>query len=286
MAKPVTLSNSAEHLLESQRAGRTYRITISLPLSYDAPPDGDWPFHDARERWPTVYVLDGDWYAEMVTGIVRPMRWCGSTTDAIIVGIGYPQTDNPRDDLLTQFVRRNQDMTPVRDEVADQEAEATFKRPSPHGDAAGFHNFIKDELIPFIESQYRADPAQRILLGHSYGGLFGLFGLFTTPDLFDSLIIGSPTLAFGNRFTFQQEEAFAKDHRQLPVKIYLYGAEFEEGVNDTTLSDTIRMGAILNERKYEGLTLVRHIFANENHCEVAAPAFQCGLKYALKNKQA
>ena len=280
--QPVILSNSALHLLDSQRAGRTYRITVSLPLGYDAPAGDDWPFNDIPALWPTVYVLDGDWYAEMVTGMVRAMRWCGSTTDAIIVGIGYPQTDNPREDLRTQFVRRNQDLTPVPDASAEREAAATFKRPSPHGNAASFHNFIKDELIPFIESQYRADPKHRILLGHSYGGLFGLFGLFTTPDLFSTLILGSPTLAFGNRFTFEQEAAFAKEHRQLPVKIYLYAAENEEFVNDTTLSDTIRMGAILHERRYEGLTLVRHIFANENHCEVAAPAFQWGLKYALR----
>ena len=46
MTKSVTLSNSTEHLMESQRAGRTYRITVSLPLGYDAPAGDDWPFND------------------------------------------------------------------------------------------------------------------------------------------------------------------------------------------------------------------------------------------------
>ena len=216
MTEAMTLSNSAVHMIDSLSVGRTYRITVSLPLGYDAPAGDDWPFNDIPDRWPTVYVLDGNWYAEMVTGMVRPMRWCGSTTDAIIVGIGYPQTDNPRDDLRTQFMRRNQDLTPGHDELHEREAQATFKRPPLHGDAEGFHKFVRDELIPMIESTYRADPAHRILLGHSYGGLFGLYGLFTTPDLFDTLILGSPTLAYNHRTIFQQEEAFAKEHRQLP----------------------------------------------------------------------
>ena len=32
--------------------------------------------------------------AGMVTGIIRAMAWCGSTTDAIVVGIGYTDTDD------------------------------------------------------------------------------------------------------------------------------------------------------------------------------------------------
>jgi hypothetical protein len=119
-------------------------------------------------------------------------------------------------------------------------------------------------------------------LGHSYGGLFGLFALFEAPGLFDSLIIGSPTLTYGNRFAFRQEEAFAQAHRKFPASVYLYVGELEEGLDDTTMTDTLRMAAILQGRNYEGFSLVKHIFADQNHCEVAAPGFQWGLKQALK----
>jgi len=157
-----------------------------------------------------------------------------------------------------------------------------FKRPVPNGDGGNFLKFIKDELAPFIEREYRADPSKRILVGHSYGGLFGLLALFEAPDLFNTLIIGSPTMSYGNRFMFQCEEAFAKEHKQLPAKVYLYVGELEEDIKVTTMTDTIRLAAILQGRKYEGFSLVKHVFLDQNHCEVAAPGFQWGLKYALK----
>jgi predicted alpha/beta superfamily hydrolase len=119
-------------------------------------------------------------------------------------------------------------------------------------------------------------------VGHSYGGLFALFGLFEAPDLFDTLIIGSPTLSYGNRFTFQQEETFAKEHKKLPAKVYLFVGELEESLNDHTVTDTLRLAAILQGRQYEGFSLVKHVFPDQNHCEVAAPGFQAGLKFALK----
>src|SRR5512142_2369030 len=94
-AEPVTILGSALHTMPSQRTGRTYRITVSLPLGYSSAPGDDWPFHDTPATWPTVYVLDGNWYFGMVTDIIRPMAWCGGTTDAIVVGIGYGQASDP-----------------------------------------------------------------------------------------------------------------------------------------------------------------------------------------------
>jgi predicted alpha/beta superfamily hydrolase len=281
-AEPATILGSEIHMMDSQHTGRTYRITISLPLGYSASPSEDWPFHDTPAKWPVVYVLDGNWYFGMVTDIIRPMAWCGSTTDAIVVGIGYAEDKDPKEAFRESFTRRDTDLTPIRDEAVEKSMADAHKRPTPNGDAGNFHKFVKDELIPFVEKEFRADPARRILVGHSYGGLFALFGLFTTPDLFDTLIIGSPTLSYGNRFAFQQEVTFAKEHRKLPVKVYLYVGELEESLDDQTVTDTLRLATILQGRNYEGFSLVKHVFPDQNHCEVAAPGFQAGLKFALK----
>jgi hypothetical protein len=48
------------------------------------------------------------------------------------------------------------------------------------------------------------------------------------------------------------------------------------------LTDMFRFAAMLEKRQYQGLTLVKRIFADENHCEVIAPGFQAGLKWALE----
>jgi uncharacterized protein len=283
-AEPATTLASEKHMVESQHTGRTYRISIGLPLGYSSSPGEGWPFNNTPAKWPVVYVLDGNWYFGMVTDIIRPMAWCGSTTDAIVVGIGYAEDTDPKEAVRESFTRRDLDLTPIRDEAVAQSMEKTFKRPVPNGDALNFHQFIKEELIPFIEQTYRADPSRRILVGHSYGGLFALLGLFETPDLFETFVIGSPTLSYGNRFMFGREEAFAKGHKRLPARVYLYAADLEEAPDDTTLTDTIRFAVILQSRKYEGFSLVRHVFRDQNHCEVAAPGFQAGLKFALKKE--
>jgi predicted alpha/beta superfamily hydrolase len=282
-AQPVTVLGSELHLIDSHSTGRTYRITVSLPLGYAASPDEDWPFNreNTFDQWPVVYVLDGNWYFGLVTDLIRPTRWCGSMTDAIVVGIGYPEGKDPVESFRISFARRDHDLTPIRDEAVEQSMEKSQKRPVPNGDAGNFHKFIRDELIPFVEKTDRADPSRRILLGHSYGGLFGLHGLFETPDLFDTLILGSPTLSYGDRWMFQREAAFAKANRKLPVRIYLFAGDLEESLDDTTFTDTLRLAAILQGRNYEGLTLVKQIFHDQNHCEVAAVGFQGGLKFAL-----
>jgi predicted alpha/beta superfamily hydrolase len=281
-SQPVTILASELRMLNSKQTGRHYRITISLPLGYAKAPGESWPFNNTPAQWPVVYVLDANWYFGMVTDMIRPMAWCGSTTDAIVVGIGYAEASDPIEAFRESFTRRNADLTPVRDEAEEKSMAAQHKRPTPTGDAGNFLKFIQDELIPVVEQDYRADPARRILVGHSYGGLFGAFALFEAPDLFDTLIIGSPTLTYGNRFIFQREEAFAQEHKQLPAKVFLYVGELEEAIDDTTLTDTLRLAAILQGRQYEGLSLVKHVFLDQNHCEVAAPGFQAGLKFALK----
>lgn len=281
-AEPATLLATDALMLESAHNGRTYRITVSLPYAHGAAPGETWPFNNPPDRWPVVFVPDGNWYAAMVTGMIRPAALCGGISDAIVVGIGYSEAGGTVEAFRESFTRRDADLTPVRDEAEAQSMEARHGRPTPNGDAAGFLAFLERELIPLIERDYRADPARRILAGHSYGGLFALYALFERPGLFQSLIIGSPTLSYGNRYMFEREAAFAKAHQALPVSIYMFAGEYEESLDDTTLTDTLRLGAILQGRKYDGLSLTQQVFADQNHCEVAAPGFQAGLKRALK----
>jgi len=282
MTEPAAILNSETRLLNSERTGRQYRITISLPWGYDAQPGENWPFHNNPQKWPVVYVLDGNWYAGMVTDMIRPVALCGGITDAIVVGIGYPEDPNPRETFRTVFTRRDHDLTPIPDAETQQEMETSQGRSAPNGDAANFLKFIQQELIPLIETDFRADPKIRILAGHSYGGLFGLFTLFTEPTLFQKMILGSPYLAYGNRYLFQQEEAFAAEHKQLPARIFLYASAEEESADDSTLTDTVRLAAILQSRNYEGFKLKKKIFENENHCAVIVPGFHSGLQFTLK----
>ena len=284
--KPATIPASEVRVMKSKYTGRKYRISISLPFaSFKSDPDA-WPFNEPLDRWPVVYVLDGNWYFGLITAMVRNMawfgKWTGDTTDAIVVGIGYPEDKNPQEALCEQVANRFYDLTPGRDVEIEKWVEGSVRRPSPTGGGGSFLDFIKHELIPVIEQDFQADPRKRILAGHSLGGVFTAFALLEEPGLFDTYIIGSPSLAFGDRFIFKREELFARRRKKLAAKVHLWIGDREETLDDPAVSDVIRFGAILEGRKYKGLTLVKQIFADLQHNEVIAPGFLAGLKLALK----
>jgi len=276
-AKQATVLASEERMMKSKFTGRKYRISIALPYAYFNPLDKSYPFEMPLKKWPVVYLTDSNWYFGMVTDIVRSMAWCGSTTDAIIVGIGYAQDKNPQEAWRDSAAWRSSDFIPVRVEKYEQDESKQLKREVETGGAGKFLQFIKQELIPAVESEFKADPKRRILAGHSDGGLFAAFALFEEPGLFESYIVGSPGLGYADKCVFKQEEQFFKRHKKLSAKVHLF-----VGRNDPRVSNMVQFGDILESRKYKGLSLVRQVFANENHCEVIAPGFHAGLKMALK----
>src|SRR5512135_3161313 len=78
--------------LKSKATGKTYKISIALPLAYhNDEPVKFSPFDELLEAWPTVYVLDPDSIFGMTTDMIRYMSWWHRTNDAVIVGIGYPE---------------------------------------------------------------------------------------------------------------------------------------------------------------------------------------------------
>jgi predicted alpha/beta superfamily hydrolase len=273
---------SIAFLMDSTHTGRKYHISISLPHSYSKPHVDGWPFgENMPDRWPVVYLLDANWYFDMVSDMVHSMAWCGGTSDAIVVGIGYPEHENPQEMWLETMARRNPDFTPIRNEEREKEFGEWLKRPIQTGEAARFHQFISDGLIPAVERDYLADPLSRILVGHSLAGEFAAFALFEAPDLFDAFVIGSCEASRNDQFIFKREEAFAQDHHKLTSKVYLWAGELEESADNTTVTDTLRFATLLASRDYEGLSVVKQVFPNLSHCEVIAPGFQYGLKFAL-----
>lgn len=279
---PVTTLASETRVLKSEHTGREYCLKISLPYEYEKPWATGPTAKDYHTQWPVVYLLDATWFFGMVSDMTRNMAFCGGTTDAIVVGIGYPEADDPQETFLEAWARRGNDLFPAQDEVTEKDNRDFTGRPAPTGDGMRFHQFIRNEVIPLIERDYRADPARRILVGHSGGGLFGAFALLHEPELFDAYVIASPAIRSADRFVFKQEEAYAREHKVLKARVHLSAAEFDEDADYPMVGDMFHFAALLASRNYEGLTLTKQLFANMNHCEVVAPAFHAGLRWALK----
>ncbi|MFJ4066109.1 alpha/beta hydrolase [Pseudomonas sp. NPDC089996] len=180
-AAPVTLDGTEQWMMKSAE-GREYRIMVSLP-------EGDVPWTGG---YPVIYLLDGNAYFPAFHAAKRAQdRLRGS----ILVAIGYP-SDTPLD-----FERRAFDLSPP------QPAE---RNTPPQGGQDLFLDFIEKRLMPKVDARFKVDQDQRSLVGHSFGGMFGVYTLFTRPQLFQHVIAISPSLWWRDRYLMAPERAFVK----------------------------------------------------------------------------
>lgn len=180
-AEPVTLDGTEQWTMSSAE-GRAYRIMISLP-------EGDVPYTGG---YPVIYLLDGNAYFPAFHAAKRAQdRLKGS----ILVAIGYP-SDTPLD-----FVRRAFDLSPP------QPAE---RNDPPQGGQDLFLDFIEQRLMPKVAGRFPVDQDQRSLVGHSFGGMFGIYALFTRPALFQHVVAISPSLWWRDRYLLAHERAFTR----------------------------------------------------------------------------
>jgi predicted alpha/beta superfamily hydrolase len=180
-AEPVALDGTEQWTMKSA-GGLEYRIMISLP-------EGDVP---SSGGYPVIYLLDGNAYFPAFHAAKRAQpRLRGS----ILVAIGYPST-TPLD-----FVRRAFDLSPP----APQE-----RNTPPQGGQDLFLDFIETRLMPKVSQQFKVDQDQRSLVGHSFGGMLGVYALFTRPSLFQHVVAISPSLWWRDQYLLEPERAFTK----------------------------------------------------------------------------
>jgi uncharacterized protein len=282
---PVSLMASEVRILKSRATGKTYQLSIALPLAYNNhEPVKISPFDDSPKIWPVVYLLDPYWLFDMTTGMVRYMSWWHRTTDAIVVGIGYPDEDSIQATWQKYLASRTHDLTPRRNERSEIYNSGWLKLQVKTGGGPEFLRFLKEQLIPLIDEEYHTDSSMRILVGHSHGGGFALFTMFNEPQLFRTYIASSPSLAYADNFLFRLESEYARKHKTLRAQLFLSAGELEQVVEDEdeTLTDMYRFAAVMESRKYRNFSLVKNVFPDCNHCEVVAPALHAGLRVTLR----
>ncbi|HVM22742.1 MAG TPA: alpha/beta hydrolase-fold protein [Sphingomicrobium sp.] len=161
--------------LQSKEARHLYHIYVRLPLDYAS---------ERRTRYPVVYLLDGDAFFPWLSAQHLYMTIDEKLDEAILVGIAYGSFDKPTN-------RRQIDFTPPGRDV----------KPEDSG-AESFHRFLDRELIPTIETRYRADPQRRILFGQSRSGAMILYSAFTRPDRFWARVASNPSWVPGREIFY------------------------------------------------------------------------------------
>jgi len=61
-------------------------------------------------------------------------------------------------------------------------------------------DFIEHRLMPKVNKRFKVDQDQRSLVDWSFGGMFGIYALFTRPALFQHVVAISPSLWWRDRY--------------------------------------------------------------------------------------
>ena len=129
----------------------------SYPIYVYLPPEYD----STDINYPVIYVTDGEWHFSRFVEYIHQQK-----VPAIIIAIGN-----------TGEARREIDYLPPG--------------------SSDYYQFLRTELLPYIESKYRISIDNRSLFGHSYGGRLVTDILFMEPassPLFHNYISADPSL--------------------------------------------------------------------------------------------
>ena len=101
----------------------------------------------------------------------------------------------------------------------------TFKTKLGRGDGRDYCQFLAKNLKPYIDSHFRTlpDPEHTGIGGSSLGGLISIYAGILYPDIYDRLMIFSPSLWVTPKIPFH----LMKLTHKFKGKIYLYGGEAE-----------------------------------------------------------
>ena len=188
-----------------------YPVVIYRPGGYER----------STDRYPVLVLLDGDGHFHHASGVVDFLVSNQRIPPMIVVGVGNRN--------------RTRDLTPPTD---DPQMRART------GGADRFLRFLSDELLPYIDQSNRTLD-YRVLVGHSFGGLFALHALVSRPEVFDGYISISPSTWWNGQALVSGMPAFLASHPGLRASLYMTtGNEGGEMLTSAQrLAEALKQGA-------------------------------------------
>ncbi len=246
----VTIPGSQVRKLSSKIvSGQEYELQILLPSDYE----------NSTEKYPVVYLMDSQWDFPLVKSIYGEQYYDGFIPEVIIVGVTWANGE----------VLRTRDYSPTDD-----------GRGGAVGGADKFLDFMKTELFPFIETNYRANNNHRTLMGCSLGGLFTLYTLFTHTDMFTGYAAASPAVGWDNGLLYKLEKTFAKKQLEKPVRVYMTVGDVERGKPYYE-----EFAKKMKNRHYKNVELHSKVLENTGHSGTKSETYSRGLQHIFKRNE-
>lgn len=257
----VFLPETELRYLYSSIVGDEFEIFIALPRDYNI----------SDTTYPVLYLTDANMWFAATTQIMRFLQLPGKDElpQILLVGIGYNA-----ENISKWMELRARDLTPTK--LPDSRMKVS-------GGADRLLRFIREELMPFVQQNYRASP-DASYCGGSFGGLFGLFTLFHEPETFQRYIIISPSIWYDNRIPLKYEREYALQHSDLNAKIFMSVGSFEQSADSSSgmITDMFQLADSLRSRGYSNMSLETALFDGETHRSVISAAISRGLRVIYK----
>lgn len=258
--RPVALPYT-HSLAFAAPGGAEYRLLVAVPPE-PAPAGG----------FPVLILVDGDALFATALAAARLQGARPEVTGvapAVILGIGYPGAA-PFD-----AERRRRDLLPT-DGAADR-----------------FLDLIEGGILAQVERFAPIDSGRLSLAGHSFGGLFALYALFTRPGLFRSHVAGSPSIWWDERAIIKTREGFLNSPAAaaLPRLLITVGGEEQNGDErrDPQRAARLRMARMVDNAAEMARVLTRAglvscdhvVFPGENHISVLPAMLSRAVAFTL-----
>ena len=233
--------------------GQEYELHVLLPGGYAT----------STKKYPVVYLMDSQWDFPVVKSIYGQQYFDGFIPEMIVVVVTWGGV-NPNPDSL-----RARDYTPSNEARLPQS-----------GGADRFLDFMKKELFPFVETNYKAESGNRTLMGCSLGGLFTLYTLFTHTDMFTGYTAASPAVAWDKEVLYKYEKVFSEKKIVPPLRIYMTVGDVERGRPVFE-----KFAKTMQDRKYTNVSLRSKVLENTGHSGTKSETYSRGLQYVFERAQ-
>jgi len=235
----------------------TFHISVQLPLDYQK---------GLNKHYGVIVLTDANFYFPMLATILHQYEKGGLLPPLILVGIGYKSLD------LMDSLR-------VRDYLYPK-AIPSDEMKAPGG-GQRYYDFITHELLPRIDSNYRTEIHNKILLGHSFGDYFSLFALQQQikqkRDDFKGFVSASPTLWYNDNYLFklprQLKDSLLKD----TLNLYLTVGQLETP-EEWTIDPVQKMSKHIIADKLAKLKLHTVVYNNLEHMDAGLVSFLNGIE--------
>lgn len=226
---------------------RTYHVR--LPEGYlDA---------SKEKKYPLIILLDGETFLKTTEEVVH-----------------FMSSDRNRNHLMPASII-------VAVENIDREHDLTVtkiktKRENTMGGGRDFLDFIQDELLPHIRSNYNTE-SQTTLIGHSLGGLLTLNAYIHENSIFDSYLAIDPSVFWEEEMMRSKVDTVTQ--KALQKKLYIATANQGEGNHGKNKIRHDALYAMLKAKAKDTMRLSIQYFNNENHRSVPLKALYEGLRF-------